>query len=542
MPRQPRWVFIAASFCLSASLAACQPPGLPQDSGRRADRTLYRVNDDEIRSLDPHQVSVVTDLRLAEDLFEGLTDFAPDGAVVPGLAKSWTVTPDGRRWSFSLRPGLVFSDGTPITAADVVYSLRRLVTPETAAPYASMFYAISGARDAASGTAPPESIAVQAPDPLTVTIALDRPWPSLPEALANAAGVVVPRHVIERHGSSWIKPDRIVSSGPFTLRRWVLQSEIVLDKNPRYYAADAVALDHVVYYPIADDHSAVRRFRAGDVDVLETFPENLLSVLERDMGQALRLAPYRASYYWVFNMRKPPFDDARVRMALSMAIDREVITRDVIRMPFQPAWSVIPAELGNFGPALKPDWADWPRPRRIAEARRLLAAAGISPQQPITVEVRFNSDEGHKRIAVAISQMWAELGVRTSLFNSEAAVHFRALKTGEFTIGRASWIADFNSAENFLFKYDSRTGELNYSGYNNPAFDALLDRALDEPDDARRNQLFRQGGEMLLQDMPAMPIYFLLSRSLVSPDVVGWEDNPAGLHGSRYLQVKRVRR
>lgn len=543
-----RLAFIAAGFSRSASLwpvllllAACQPPSLPTDSGRRADRTLYRVNDDEVRSLDPHKVSTIIDLRLAEDLFEGLTDVAADGTIVPGLAERWTVSDDGRTWTFRLRPNLRFSDGVALTSADVVYSLRRLLTPATAAPYATMFYAVSGARAAAAGEVPVESVAITAPDAQTVVIGLDRPWPSLPEALANPAGVVVPRHVIARHGDRWVKPENFAASGPFTLVSWVLQSAITLEKNPLYVEADRVMLDRVIYYPIAEDHAAIRRFRAGDVDVLETFPENLLGVIREQMAPALRLAPYRGVYYWAFNTRKPPFDDPRVRIALSMAVERDVIIRDVLRMPFTPAWSLVPAGTGGYGAAQEPAWSRWPRDRRLARARQLLAEAGIGPDRPISVEVRFNSDEGHKKVAVAIGQMWAPLGVRTTLYNTEAAVHFRALKTAEFTVARSGWIADFNSAENFLFQYESRAGEFNYPGYNNPDYDARFAQALDEPDPARRNALFRSAEGLIVADMPVLPLYFYVSRSLVSPDVRGWKDNPAGVHGSRYLSVVRVR-
>lgn len=503
--------------------------------------TLFQVAEDEVSSLDPHLVSTVTEARVINDLFEGLTDQGPDGAVVPGLALHWQPDATGRNWTFTLAPGLSFSDGTPLDAAAVVASFRRLMDPRTAAPYASLLYMISNARPVAEGKAPVASLCVAAADARTVRFTLDQPNPAFPEILTHSTGAIVPVAAIDRLGPAWLKAGSFVGSGPFVLRRWILQDRLEVDRNPRYAHAADVRLRRVVYYPIADDNTAVRRFRAGEVDIVNDFPAQQHDLLRAKMGRRVRVHDYIGSYYIYLNTLRPPFSDERVRRALDMSFDREAIVTHVLRMGQKPAYSVVPPYVSGHGRAVLPDWAAWPVARRQAEARRLLAAAGYGPDRPLAFELRYNTDEMHKRVGLTLTQMWKPLGVRVSLYNSESSAHFNAMRARDFMAARGGWIADYDAPENFLFLFESATGAMNYTGYANPRFDRLMAQARAEPDAAARMAKFRAAEALLVNAAPVLPIYFYVSKSLVSSEVEGWTDNIMNVHSNRFLRVRRSR-
>jgi oligopeptide transport system substrate-binding protein len=500
---------------------------------------LYRVNDDEVGTLDPHKASTVVEDRVAHDLHAALATYQADGSIGPGLAEGWTTSTDGLTWTFTLRPGLTFSDGVPITAQTVVYSFRRLLSPTTASPFTKMYYAITNAEDASKGKADVSTIGVAAQGERTIVFTLREPFPSLAEVVGHSSSSIVPRHIIDKHGGAWMRPENIVVSGPFKLKRWVLQSALELEPNPRFYAASEIKLKRVVYYPISDDQTAIRRFRAKEVDVVLDFPTSQLKLLRREVPDAIRTPLYRGTYYFVFNTRMAPFNDLRVRRAMSMIVDRDIITQKVLPMGFLPACSTVPPNLGGYGPPVEPSWAQWPMERRVAEAKKLMAAAGYSEENPLVVELKYNTDDDHRRVCLALANMWKPLHVRVKLLNSEAAVHFAALKKADFVLARSGWIADYSAPETFLALYQSTTLQLNYPGYNNAAYDGLMRQALAEPDVPKRIALMRQAEALFVEDSPIVPIYFYRSKHLVSRDVKGWVENLPGQHLSRYLWVER---
>jgi len=505
-----------AALALLLLLAGC---GDDPTTPAARDSALVRVNEDEVKSLDPQAISDLTSLRVASDLYEGLTRVGADGAVGPGLASGWTVSADGRTWRFRLRPGLRFSDGAPITAAVVAASFARLRAEATAAPSASLFDAI-------------DTLAAAGPD--TVAVRLAKPFPALLELLAHPSAAVLPMHRIAADPDGWTKAPP--ASGPYRLDRWELHSRMRLAANPNYWDAANVAAKAVTYLPVDDDQTAIRLFRSGQADTVGDFPSSQLPLLRERVGAAVRIAPYRGSYYWVFNTRKPPFDDRRVRLALAMAVDRGKITDKLLGAGNPPALSVVPAGLGGY-PGVRPGWADWPMARRLAEARRLLADAGYGPERPLVIEGRFNSDVDHRRVGIALASFWRPLGVELRLLNTEATLHFAALRTGDFMLARSGWIGDLGAAENFLAIYRSDAGALNYSGYANPAYDAALDAGLAEADPRLRNAKLERAEAILIADMPVLPLYIYVSKNLVSPRLSGWRDNLANAHPTRTLAV-----
>ncbi|MDX2144261.1 MAG: peptide ABC transporter substrate-binding protein [Rhodospirillaceae bacterium] len=501
-----------------------------------AENVLHRGNRFEPASLDPHQYQTQYEGAIILDLFEGLTAFDAAAKLVPGIAESWTASADGKTWTFKLRPELRWSDGAALSADDVVYSFRRLLDPATAAQYAQLMYRVRNGRAVNSGEMPVEKLGVSAPDAFTVVLHLDAPAPFLPEILANPFAAIVPRHALAQHGKDWVKPGAMVSNGAFTLADWQPQNKIELVRNAKFHDAARVKLDRVIYYPTADLNSALAQFRAGSLDMQFEFPTSRVDFLRQEFAAETRIAPSMLTYYVPLNTTNPKFADGRVRRALSMAIDRDVLVSRVTRLGEQPATSFVPPSIANYTPA-EMTFLKAPSEARLAEARKLLADAGYGPANPLKFSYSYTSNEDFKRIAVAIAGMWKRVGVETELLNREGKVHFAALKGGDFEAGFVGWSADFNDASTFLYVLQSTTVNSNYGRYRNPVFDELMAQAGEEVDPARRADIMRQAEQLALDDQPIIPLYYGVTKNLVAPRVVGWTANPQDFYLSRYLSL-----
>jgi ABC-type oligopeptide transport system substrate-binding subunit len=500
-------------------------------------QTLNRGTASEPGTLDPHVATGNSASPILYDMFVGLTSFDFTGAIAPGAAESWTVSEDGLSYSFRLRENLKWSDGSPITAEDFVWSYQRLLTPATAARFASFFYAIENARAVVRGKKPPSALGVSAPDPRTVVFKLSFPAAYFLQNIASNPGAPVPRAVIEEHGRGWTRAGRMVSNGPYQLAEYVPQSHITLEKNPHFYAADSVRIERVKYYPTQNLATQFNRYLAGEIDLLLAFPLDKVDYILEEIPQQLFIWPGLGTNFLIFNTRQAPFDDSRVRRALSLAIDRAGLAKRILAPGESPAYTLVPPVVSAYDVQV-PDWASQPMVERMEEARRLMQAAGYGPGKPLKIDFRYDTSESARRQVVAFRAMWRGLGVEVNALDSDFITLNKAARTGNFQLLRYAWFAPNNDPDTFLGLLSS-TNPNNYSGFNNPDFDQLYRAGNANLDRIARMQQLSEAEAVALAQDPVIPIYHFTRRFLVSPRVQGFVPNLRGLVLTRYLDVQR---
>ncbi|MEZ5935293.1 MAG: peptide ABC transporter substrate-binding protein [Alphaproteobacteria bacterium] len=529
--RRARSLCRAAAGLLTAT-AICLLAAAPLSAAE-----LRIANSGEPDSLDPHHTSGIWESRILRDMFMGLTTEAADASVIPGAAESWTVSDDGLAYTFIIRDH-AWSDGTPVTADDFVYSLQRILLPETAAEYASLLYTIKNAKALNEGTITDAGeLGVKAIDAKTLEITLEYPAPYFLELLTHQTAYPVPRHKIEEFGDDWIKAGNLVGNGAYVLEEWVPNTHVKLVKDETFYDAANVAIDSIVFYPAEERNAATKQFRAGEIDIQFDFASEQIDWLKENLPDETRISPWLGSYYYTINTTKPPFDDVRVRQALAMSIDRAAITDKVLKTGELPGYSFVPPNAGKYGEPAYVDWKDTPYEQRVQQAKDLLAEAGFGPDRPLEFQLRYNTSENHKKIAIAVAAMWKQLGVQAELFNAEVKVHYNDLQEGNFEVARAGWIADYNDPQNFLYLMEGDTGANNYSRFDNADYNDFMNQSDVETDPAKRNELMHQAEAIAMAEMPNIPIYYYVSKNLVAKQVAGWVDNTADKHPSRYLSI-----
>lgn len=500
--------------------------------------TLHRGNQNDPDTLDPHKATGSWESNILGDLFLGL--FTEDAGANPvaGAAESYTVSDDGLVWTFKMRAGAVWSDGMPVTAEDFVFSFRRQMDPATASQYASMLYDIKGGEEVNAGRAGPEALAVRAIDPQTLEITLNHPAPYLPQLLMHQITYPVPKHVVEKYGDDWVKPETYVSNGPFKLVSWRPNDSVVTVKNDKFYDAANVKLDGVNFYPTDDAEAALKRFRTGDLDLNVGFPSAQIELLRRTMAAELKVSTIVNVRYIVMNTLKKPFDDVRVRKAIALAINREVIVTQIIKAGEVAAYSIVPPGTAGYENGPRLTYESMPMPERIAEAKRLLAEAGYGPQNPISFRYNYISDNDSRRTAAALQGMWAAIGLKVELVVTEKKVHYNTVRAQDYEVAEANWFADFNDAKNFLFLAQPSAGDMNMSRYADADYEALIRKSDQERDAAVRASIMKEAEALMLEDSPITPLYYGVSRNLVHVWVKGWEENLLNTHRSRYLSVE----
>jgi oligopeptide transport system substrate-binding protein len=529
-----------AGAAAALALTACGPSTPQRPPCPPGKLCLHTGNVNDPISLDPPLTQGTWESRILADMIIGLTEGDAEGRPVPGMAESWTTSPDGLVWTFKLRDAK-WSDGVEVTADDFVYGLRRTLNPETASEYAYLLYFIAGAQAVNEGKAGPEALGVRALGPKLLEMRLLHPAPYLPEILNHQTTFPVPKHVVEKLGKDWTRPGNYVSNGAYVLQEWKLGDRIRVKKNPYFYDAQNVCFDEISYYPTRDAISAERRVRRGELDVNMEIQSNRIAYLRQpdQMPRHVRVHTYIGTTYLAFNTRDvPALKDKRVRQALAMAIDRDFITRKLMRGGQTPAYTMVPPGTANHKQGAQPYWAGWPLEQRQAQARKLLAEAGYGPgKRPLALEIKHRSSADPTLWTPAVQADWKAIGVRATLIANEGQIAYTAYRMRDFQVADAAWIGDYNDPKSFLDLQQSSTGAQNYGDYNNPAYDALLAKADLEPDAAKRAEYLKQAEQMMIEDAPIAPLYFLVNKNLVSPNITGWVDNLVDQHRSRYLCV-----
>lgn len=491
-------------------------------------------------SLDPHNTQGTWENNIVGDMLEGLATEDVNGEIIPGAAESWTVSEDGLTWTFKMREGAVWSDGTPVTADDFVYSWRRLMAKETAAQYALMLYVVKNGEAVNSGKLPVEQLGVAAPNPATLVVTLEHPAPYFDGIVAHQATFPVSKTAIDKFGKDWIKPGNMITNGPFTLVDWRVQEYVRLAKNPKYYDAANVKVDVVNWIPINDVNAALKRYRAGELDLHDRFPTPQYRQLKQTMGEEVKLAPYLATSYLSFNQRRAPFDDIRVRQALSLAYDRQTITDRIYQLGEPVACAIVPPETANYEKgATSPDCRIETQAERNNKAKELLAEAGFGPSNTLTFRFYTSSDPDSKRAAATAQTMWRQIGVQAEIVTNEPATHYNQhMQTGNFDVGTAGWVGDFNDPETFLFMFESNNASFNYGGWKNERYDELMRQERLEPDVTKRAAIMREAEQILLDDYGVAPTRFSFNNYLVKPYLKGWTGNMRGVNRSRWMSIE----
>lgn len=514
---------VAGVFALTTSTSFAQPVAEPM--------VINRGTSAEPPSLDPNMAAGTLASPIINDLFTGLLSRGPDSLPAPGAAESWEISDDRKTYTFRLRPNLRWSDGRPLTADDFVYSYRRIVDPKTASRLVGMYFPIKNTRSIMEGKLPPESLGVSAPDDRTVVIELNEPTPYMLELLSNLQSVPVPRHVIEEHGNGWTKPGVMVSNGAFYLADRVPQSYIGLKKNPYFYEADNVRADVINWHPTQDLATSLKRFRAGELDIILNFPPSEIGWIRENLADSLYITPIPGTYFLVPNTRKPPLDDVRVRKALYLAIDRDAIANRLLKTGVSPAWSQVSPALSTY-PGIEMDEAKMSFAERQELARKLIRESGYDTSQRL--ELAYDTNEENRKIMVAIAAMWQAIGVRTELINVEFPMLFRKVRMHDFALSRWFYIAPFDDAYAMLQVFTADNPN-NWPGIVNPDFDEMLRQSNYINDPAERQAMLQDAERELMSDYAVIPINFYVGRRLISPRVKGWVDTPAGPTLSRYL-------
>ncbi|MCJ2129854.1 peptide ABC transporter substrate-binding protein [Methylobacterium sp. E-045] len=507
---------------------------------RAAASSVYRRgNDADPETLDPHKSSTVAEAHILRDLYEGLITYDNHGALIPGAATHWTVFDDALTYTFHLRENGRWSNGDPVAAADFVFGLRRIMAPETAAKYAEVLYPLKNARAVNQGEAAPEMLGVAAPDARTLVVTLDRPTPYLLELLTHQTSLPVHPPSIARFGDAFTRPGNLVSNGAYALADMVPNDRITLRRNPHFHAADGISIETVAFLPTPDLSSAVRRYAGGEIDSLADLPGDQMASLKARFGDQVVLGPSLGLYALAVNTRKPPFDDARLRRALSLVIDREFLAERLWGETMAPAYSLCPPGLDNYRAPLELEGRSALPIDREEEARALLAEAGFGPGgKPLRIEYRFNTTDNNRNTAVAIADMWRGIGIETRLVYTDAKTHFAHLRDGgDFDVARMSWFADYSDPQNFLFLLETGNDGLNPGRYSNPVYDGLMREAASERDLARRADHLFRAETIILHDLPWIPVLHTRSKALISPRLTGYHPNPRNASPTRFLRL-----
>lgn len=520
-------------------LAGCGQRETAADRGVQEQVLLINVGADP-EELDPHIVTSVAAADVLRALMEGLVSEDPkDLSPVPGVAERWEVSEDQLEYTFYLREDARWSNGDPVTADDFLFSYQRILSPALGAQYDYMFDVVENARAFRKGEIEDFSeVGFEAVDDRTLLVRLANPTPYFLSLLNNACWWPVHPPTILEHGridqraTGWTRAGSFVGNGPFALAEWTTGRAIRAEPNPHYWDADRVRLNGIRFAVIESPDTEERAFRSGQLHATKNIPPDRIDSYMENHPKLIRSEPYLGVYYYRMNVTDPAFRDARVRRALSLAIDREALIATVMRGHVDPAYFFTPPDTAGYTSRARVDYDP-------ELARQLLEEAGYPDGEGFPAfDLLYNNQEVHGRMAEALQQMWREnLNIRVGLYSQEWQVYLSSVHSMNYQVARAAWIGDYPDPNSFLDMWITDAGN-NNTGWSSQEYDALIARAAEAVDQEERHELFQRAESILLEEMPIIPIYHYRNNYLLHPAVRGWHSNILNRHPFQHIYLE----
>ena len=505
------------------------------------DGVLHFGNGTNIQTTDPHIATGIPEHHVITSIFEGLVTKNPYTLEPePGVAESWDISSDGLTYTFYLRENALWSNGDLITAEDFRWSWERALTPELAAQNSYMLYPILNAEAFNTGEISDFSqVGIKVISDLVLEVQLRAPTPFFLQLMDHYITYPVHRETVESFGlytdnlSRWSREGNIVSNGPFELTEWQVNSHVRVEKRESYWDADTVKLNAIVFYPTENLITEERMFRDGLLHRTEEVPLDKVPVYLAEDPDSIVIAPYLSSYFYLINTTREPFNDVNVRRALSMAVDRDLLNETVLENIMQPAYFLTPPGTIGYEPPVTFGYDP-------EQARALLADAGYPNGEGFpTFEILYNTQENHRKIAIAIQEMWREqLNINVSIVNQEWQVYLESVDNMNYDVARRGWVGDYVDPNTYLDMYITGGGNNNV-GFSNPRYDEIvIDEAPLKLDNKERFALYREAETILMNEMPIIPIYIYQTKNLKSPDIKGAPSNIMDHYNWKYIYLE----
>lgn len=528
---------LCSSFLLAIiallSLSACSS----DQPGDELSKTLTRSVQDQPGTLDPHRFVTIQAGLVLSDLGEGLVGFSPSGELLPFTAESWDVSDDGLQYTFYIREDANWSNGDPVTADHFLFSFRRLFTPTTASPSADDAYSIKNSERIVLGELPVEELGVEVIDTKTLGITLESPTPYFLQVLTDPSLFPLHRPSFEEHGDDFRDPGKYITNGAYRLiDTGPGNSSFTLERNTHYWDNSNTYFDTVEWLYLVPE-AAINAFRVGDIDLTDTIPGAAFPLMKRVLPDNIRVSNSFTTYYYGFNLTKPPFrDNPKLREALSLAVDREALTEKLTARGERPAYSLVPPGVEGHVVHTYP-FEGLAKSEREQLARAAYTEAGYSVDNPASFELLYNTSEDHQRIAIAVQSMWKEvLGADVELVNHEFKVMISRIRDMDDTNAfRLSWAGSYLDPQAFLQLFETANPN-NLTGYSNLNVDSLLEQSATELDPTRRMSLLQEAERLALADFPLVPLYFFVNKHMIADDIEGYEPNALDVHYSKNLR------
>ena len=501
--------------------------GCSSTTSKSGEKILRSNNGSEPGSLDPALAQGTHESWVLENVFEGLMTFNEKGELVKGMAKDYKISDDGLIYTFTIRDDAKWSNGEPVKAEDFEFAWKRALDPELAADYAYQLYYIKGGEAFNSGEGTMDGVAIKSLDEKTLEVILESPTAYFLELTAFYTYMPVNKAMVESNPDWAKKPETHISNGPFKLTTWEHNAKIIMEKNDQYYNAKKIKLDGIDLDIIEDQNTAWQKYDGGEYHILLDPPTSVVAQLRAEDSKELTLGAQVGTYYYNVNSAVKPLNNVKVRKALSMALDRETIVRDITQGGQIAAEGVIPYGLmDEKGKEFRDGVGNFIE-YNPEEAKKLLEE-GLA-EEGMTIEdfnkekivLLYNTSESHKKIAQAVQEMWrTKLGIDIGLENVEFQVKLDREKAGNYDISRAGWIGDYMDPMTFFDLWWSGSA-FNDVNYNNPEYDKRILESKTLMDQKVRMQNMREAEKLLMDDMAVIPVYFYTQPYVTKPGVKG---------------------